>query len=116
MPDHAHLIVYPTRADYDMGAILRAIKGPVGASAIAYLRAEAPEWLSRISITRGGRTERLFWQSGGGYDRNVTNGKTLLAMIDYLHANPVRKGLCERAELAALHAASRRPSGARSRT
>ena len=37
------------------------------------------------------------WQSGGGYDRNITDGATLLKMIDYIHLNPVRKGLVERA-------------------
>ena len=36
---------------------------------------------------------RAFWQSGGGYDRNITSPKTLLRMIDYLHENPVRKKL-----------------------
>jgi putative transposase len=40
----------------------------------------------------------LFWQSGGGYDRNVTTARTLLAAIDYIHLNPVRKQLVERAE------------------
>ena len=36
-------------------------------------------------------------KEGGGYDRNITCGKTLLRMIDYLHNNPVRRGLLERA-------------------
>jgi putative transposase len=50
-----------------------------------------------ISDSRGKHTERLFWQSGGGYDRNITAGKTLLKMLDYLHLNPVRRGLVQRA-------------------
>jgi hypothetical protein len=41
---------------------------------------------------RGGRLERLFWQSGGGYDRKVTE-QAALAMLDYRHGNLVRKGL-----------------------
>ena len=41
--------------------------------------------------------EHLFWQSGGGYDRNIKTPKTLLAMIDYVHNNPVRRGLVKRA-------------------
>jgi hypothetical protein len=43
------------------------------------------------------QSERLFWQSGGGYDRNIISGKTLLQMIDYLHLNPVRKSLVPKA-------------------
>jgi putative transposase len=44
------------------------------------------------------RRERRFWQAGGGYDRNVFEPKVLLAMIDYLHANLLRRGLVQRAE------------------
>jgi putative transposase len=47
----------------------------------------------RLTRKRGKRTERLFWQSGGGYDRNITSPRTLLRMIDYLHENPLRKKL-----------------------
>ncbi len=46
---------------------------------------------------RGNRGERHFWQPGGDYDRNIVEPKTLIAMIDYIHLNPVRKGLVERA-------------------
>jgi putative transposase len=95
MPDHVHLIVWPREADYDISQIRQAIKAPVARQAIEYLQVHAPEWLPRITRQRGQRTERFFWQSGGGYDRNIVNGKTLLSMLDYVHANPVRKGLVE---------------------
>jgi len=36
-----------------------------------------------------------FWQDGGGYDRNITHRDTLIKMIDYIHNNPVRKGLAD---------------------
>jgi len=98
MPEHAHLVVHPHRIEYDVAEIRKAIKAPVGRRAIKYLEAQAPEWLPRITRRRGSKTERLFWQSGGGYDRNVTGGKTLTEMIDYIHLNPVRRGLVERPE------------------
>jgi putative transposase len=41
---------------------------------------------------------RRFWQPGGGYDRNITSTEALRAMIDYIHANPVRRGLVARPE------------------
>jgi putative transposase len=97
MPEHAHLIVLPRDPEYDMSPIMAGIKLPVAKRAIAYLALHDPSWLVKISRRRGTRTERCFWQSGGGYDRNITHGKTLLKMIDYLHHNPVRRGLVERA-------------------
>jgi len=97
MPDHMHLIIHPRQVEYDIAAIRAAIKRPVGLKAIAFLESEAPHWLKKITRRRGSRIERLFWQSGGGYDRNITEPATLMAMIDYLHLNPVRRGLAERA-------------------
>lgn len=93
MPDHVHLIVYPHREAYSMERILEEIKRPVGTKAIDYLHTYDREWLARVTRRRGQRTESLFWQSGGGYDRNITSPKTLARMIDYTHENPVRKCL-----------------------
>ncbi len=93
MPDHVHLILYPYAEEYDMGRTLEAIKQPVGAKAIAFLREANSPWLARLTRRRGQRSETLFWQSGGGYDRNITAPRTLLRMIDYVHENPLRKKL-----------------------
>jgi putative transposase len=38
-----------------------------------------------------------FWQEGPGYDRNLTHSKSVLAAIDYIHQNPVGRGLVMRA-------------------
>jgi putative transposase len=72
MPDHVHMIVYPYEAEYRIAAILEAIKRPVGIKAINFLRSSGSSWLDRLTRRRGTRTERLFWESGGGYDRNIT--------------------------------------------
>jgi putative transposase len=96
MPEHVHLIVWPRRPVYEVSDILSAIKEPVGRKAVKYLKVSAPDWLPRITRLRGGRTERLFWQSGGGFDRNVVEPVTLMSMIEYLHNNPVRRGLAAR--------------------
>jgi putative transposase len=97
MPEHAHLLVHPQRNAYDIAEIRHAIKYPVGERALRFLEREAPQWLPRITRQRGDKTERLFWQSGGGYDRNIDNPRTLLSEIDYIHLNPVRRGLVQRA-------------------
>jgi putative transposase len=98
MPEHVHLILHPRKPAYDIAEIRRAIKAPVGRRAIKYLETRASEWLPRITRRRGSKTERLFWKSGGGYDRNVTDAKTLMQMVDYIHLNPVRRGLVARPE------------------
>jgi putative transposase len=97
MPEHVHLVVHPRRNIYDIADIREAIKEPVGRRGVAFLRKEAPEWLPRIRVTKGARVRHLFWQLGGGYDRNIDKPSTLLKMIEYIHMNPVRRGLVVRA-------------------
>jgi putative transposase len=41
--------------------------------------------------------ERLFWQSGGGFDENIEDPRALREIIDYIHLNPVRRNLVEMA-------------------
>ena len=45
---------------------------------------------------RGDSHRRRFWRPGGGCDRNAFEIVTVYAMIDDIHANPVRRGLVER--------------------
>jgi putative transposase len=97
MPDHAHLLVFPRRKQYDVAEIRKAIKSPVAKRAIRYLEERAPDWIPKITRRRGQKVERLFWQGGGGYDRNLVEPATLLATIDYIHMNPVRRGLADAA-------------------
>jgi putative transposase len=96
MPEHAHLLVWPRQPQYEMAAICKAIKEPVGSRAMAHLKAHAPHWLPRVTRRQGPCVERLFWQSGGGFDRNIWEPRTLRAVIDSIHMNPVRRGLVER--------------------
>ena len=98
MPEHAHVLIWPQRKIYDIAEIRHAIKAPVGRKAIKYIEENSREWLRRITRTRGNKTERLFWQSGGGYDRNIDTPTTLETEIEYIHMNPVRRKLVERAE------------------
>jgi putative transposase len=98
MPDHAHVLVYPGPAAPPMSRFLQALKEPVARKAIAYLKDHAPAWLERLTVREGRRIRHRFWQPGGGYDRNVTQSATLCSMIEYFHANPVRRGLVAHAE------------------
>jgi putative transposase len=98
MPEHVHLLVYPGDVPERMPAFLQAVKEPVARRAIRHLERAAPEWLARLTVHEGSRVRRRFWQPGGGYDRNIVRTETLRAMIDYIHANPVRRGLVSRPE------------------
>jgi putative transposase len=99
MPEHAHILIRPREPEYEVSRVLWRIKRPVGRRAIEYLRSHAPSFLDRLTVTRDdGTQERRFWQAGGGYDRNIVEPTTVLAVVDYLHLNPVRRGLVERAE------------------
>ena len=97
MPEHVHLIVYPREREYETSGFLERIKGPVGRRAVRFLKAEAPEWLPQIRAKHGASFQHHFWQPGREHDRNVIRGQTLLKMIDYIHLNPVRRGLVEQA-------------------
>ena len=98
MPEHVHVLLFPRLDVCDVGDILKSIKQPVARRAPEWLRANDPRWLERLKVCRpGGRTEYRFWQQGGGYDRNIVNPKVAWASVDYLHDNPVRRGLVSRA-------------------
>jgi putative transposase len=97
MPEHVHLIVQPRKRSYDIAQIRSRIKQPPARRAIAYLRKHAPDWLTRLEVRKGDEVRHQFWQKGGGYDRNITEPATLQRMINYIHLNPVRRGLIRRA-------------------
>jgi putative transposase len=99
MPEHVHILVSPRESDYDVSRILWRIKRPVALHAIGYLERNAPEWLPRLTVRRrDGKVERRFWQAGGGYDRNITEIRTVYHVLEFIQQNPVRRGLCFRAE------------------
>ena len=93
MPQHVHLLIYPRAPQPKAGKIAGQIKEAVARRAIAYLETHAPHWLPRITVREGQRIRRRFWQPGRGYDRNVVEPSTAHQMVDYIHANPVRRGL-----------------------
>ena len=97
MPEHVHLLVSPREDDASIGKFERRLKSPVAQKAIQWLEAHSPDWLRRVTVREGKTVRRRFWQPGGGYDRNIVESHTLNKAIDYIHANPVRRGLVESA-------------------
>ena len=98
MPEHLHLIIFPNEREYNDSDFLKQVKEPVSRKAVQFLKHQAPEWLPRIRVHRGKKVEHHFWQLGRGHDRNIENSRTLQSMIEYVHLNPVRKGLVEQPE------------------
>lgn len=98
MPEHVHLLLYPLNPQSStISSLLRAIKRPVSYRIKAQLSASNSPLLSQLTIQqRPGVMTFRFWQDGGGYDRNLTEVRSVLAAIDYLHLNPVRRELCQR--------------------
>ncbi len=56
--------------------------------------------LATQSLTVRERPDKIcfrFWQEGAGYDRNLYTNEAILHSIDYIHLNPIRRGLCQKA-------------------
>jgi putative transposase len=99
MPEHVHLLIYPLCDEYSISGILLDMKRPVARQAVRFVRAQAPSFLKMMRDEQpNGEVAYRFWQRGGGYDRNLVNTKTVHATIDYIHANPVRRGLADTPE------------------
>jgi putative transposase len=97
MPEHVHLLVYPGPNASPIEALLRAIKRPFSYRIKCLLQESGGSLLRRLTIRQRPGVETFrFWQEGPGYDRNLDQVGTVLAAIDYIHRNPVRRGLAER--------------------
>ena len=95
MPEHVHLLVYPAGSMADISALLKAIKRPYSYRIKQLLQENESPLLQKLTIReRPGKMTFRYWQEGPGYDRNFDNEKSVRAVIDYLHLNPVRRGLC----------------------
>ena len=94
MPDHVHLLIWPTEPVYRMDRILTAIKKPASHLCLSWLREHDERALARLRVSeKGGKARHRFWQDGPGYDRNLFASPAVWSSISYMHANPVRKGL-----------------------
>jgi putative transposase len=96
MPEHIHLLIHPRELEYDIALIRKAIKQAASQRAISHLKKSNPEALDRLkAVNSQGIVSHRFWQEGGGYDRNLFSPKAIRAAINYIHANPLRRGLVE---------------------
>ena len=97
MPEHVHLLVWEIQAKEDVSRLLGAIKRPVAAHVHADLLRTQSRLITRLTTAARGRTVFRYWQKGPGFDRNLFTAAAVQASIDYIHNNPVARGLCRKA-------------------
>ncbi len=93
MPEHFHLLIVPTAglgSGSGVPAILIGLKKTLADRVLRAWRRQGSPWLDRIRTARG---DDRFWQAGGGFDRNIRDAEELARTIDYIHQNPVTRGL-----------------------
>jgi putative transposase len=98
MPEHVHRLVYSPGDEAAIRRLLKAIKRPFSYRVKTHLGQTRSTLLEQLTVRDQGGTESFrFWQQGPGYDRNLTSPSTVLAALDYIHLNPVRRKLCNSA-------------------
>jgi putative transposase len=59
----------------------------------------APGFLEQMRDEQpNGEISHRFWQRGGGYNRNLWDPRQVWEKIEYLHNNPVKRGICAKPE------------------
>jgi putative transposase len=98
MPEHVHLLLFPGRDASCIDHLLKAIKRPYSFRIKRLLESSKSSLLQKLTIRqRPGIETFRYWQEGPGYDRNIDRPTTALQAIDYIHLNPVRRELVDRA-------------------
>jgi putative transposase len=92
MPDHVHLLPMPCEVEYSISAILKRIKGPFAKRLADEWRTNQPHHLRRLEAESGTGVAIRIWQRGGGFDRNLFTRERICSAVEYIEANPVRKG------------------------
>ncbi len=105
MPEHVHLLVHPTPQGVDqpvpISKVLHRLKQTSGRYGKDALRTV---WSSRRTLGTPrldawaiGEGTKPFWKTRG-HDFNVTTEKTFHTKLDYVHKNPITRGLVDRAD------------------
>lgn len=90
MPEHVHLVIVPKLPEYPVKRVVAAIKQYFARRVIGRWKAMRAPILARVVAPDG---SHRFWQHGGGYDRNPRDEAELWEKINYVHNNPVTRGL-----------------------
>ena len=98
MPEHAHLLVLPTSTPVRIDRLPGSIKQPDSGRSKNLLMTENSPLLDSLMVQeRPGKVAFRYWQEGPGDDRNLSTESVVMAAINDIHWNPVRRGLVDRA-------------------
>ncbi len=99
MPEHVHLLVYPKTKKCTVERILYSIKKPFSDRVKRSMRDSGDSLLNTLTIQeRPGKISFRFWQEGPGHDRNLVSQEQCIRAAEYIHNNPIRRGLCRSPE------------------
>ena len=100
IPEHVHLLVVPLDRDAcRVSRLLARVKQPTSKQIKAILMDNNSRLVEQLTVQeRPGKRCFRFWQEGPGFDRNIFSGEALSSAIDYIHLNPVKRQLCDRAD------------------
>jgi len=91
MPEHVHLLISESgRANPSI--VIKMLKQRVSRRLRARRRKRVPAAQGRFSFARGDRQLKQFWQRRF-YDFNVWSRKKRIEKLNYMHMNPVKRGL-----------------------
>ena len=105
MPEHVHLLAFPAHPGADepvpISKLLQTLKQYVGRHGKQALR---DIWASKRTLGSGPMDTweqapgpKPFWKTRA-HDFNVTTEQSLHVKLDYMHKNPVTRGLVDRAD------------------
>ena len=98
MPEHLHLLVYPTVPNPSISRYLARIKQPFSKQIKDILVGQGSPLLPKLTVLeRPGKACFRFWQEGPGFDRNLFTPEAITSSLEYIHNNPVKRELCRRA-------------------
>ena len=95
MPEHVHLLVRPGPDGGEVAVFLKRLKMRFAYETLQIWRESRPAAYRAVTGTHG---MARFWLPGGGFDRAVRSEDAFWRHRTYIHQNPVKRGLVERAE------------------
>ena len=85
-----------THARIESGRLLAKTKQPTSKAIKQILLDCRSPLVETLTVQeRPGKHCFRFWQEGPGFDRNIYSPQALAASMDYIHLNPVKRGLCD---------------------
>ncbi len=105
MPEHVHILLYPHRRGDDIpipiSQLLHGFKQHVGFYGKERLRQiwrmQGCLWSGPLNRWAHGEFDKQAIMNTRGYDRNIFSQGELLEKIDYIHKNPITRGLVDSA-------------------